>query len=114
MASNLLLYRCSLLAYQHGRAATAITGRAGRTVAIGSSGYGSRARNSIRLARNCYSSLNNNNAAFVIANDEKYGNKQNISLTPRLYDYILDNVREPEASTLWYMYNFFLAALGAL
>lgn len=33
---------------------------------------------------------------FVVANDEKYGNKQIISITPRLYDYILANVREPE------------------
>ncbi|KAF7822527.1 Tricin synthase 1 [Senna tora] len=33
---------------------------------------------------------------FVIANDEKYGNKQVVSLTPRLYDYVLKNVREPE------------------
>lgn len=35
-------------------------------------------------------------APFVVAEDEKYGNKQVISLTPRLYDYILSNVREPE------------------
>ncbi|XP_038684136.1 tricin synthase 1-like isoform X2 [Tripterygium wilfordii] len=33
---------------------------------------------------------------FVVAEDEKYGNKQVISVTPRLYDYILSNVREPE------------------
>ncbi|CAJ2659393.1 unnamed protein product [Trifolium pratense] len=33
---------------------------------------------------------------FVIASDEKYGNKQVVSLTPRLYDYVLENVREPE------------------
>ncbi|XP_058727446.1 uncharacterized protein LOC131598895 [Vicia villosa] len=33
---------------------------------------------------------------FVISSDEKYGNKQVISLTPRLYDYLLKNVREPE------------------
>ncbi|KAI4333392.1 hypothetical protein L6164_018213 [Bauhinia variegata] len=33
---------------------------------------------------------------FVIAHDENYGNKQVISLSPRLYDYILKNVREPE------------------
>ncbi|KAL6196716.1 hypothetical protein ACLB2K_032330 [Fragaria x ananassa] len=35
-------------------------------------------------------------SAFVVADDKKYGNKQIISITPRLYDYILDNVREPE------------------
>ncbi|XP_024157901.1 probable caffeoyl-CoA O-methyltransferase 2 isoform X3 [Rosa chinensis] len=34
--------------------------------------------------------------AFVVADDKKYGNKQIISITPRLYDYILANVREPE------------------
>ena len=32
----------------------------------------------------------------VIANDEKYGNKKVVSLSPRLYDYVLKNVREPE------------------
>ncbi|GMH07989.1 hypothetical protein Nepgr_009829 [Nepenthes gracilis] len=35
--------------------------------------------------------------AFVVASDDKYGNKQVISVNPRLYDYILGNVREPEA-----------------
>ncbi|GAB2276251.1 hypothetical protein Dimus_010982 [Dionaea muscipula] len=34
--------------------------------------------------------------AFVVAPDDRYGSKQVISLTPRLYDYILSNVREPE------------------
>uniref|UniRef100_A0A5B7CA08 Uncharacterized protein n=1 Tax=Davidia involucrata TaxID=16924 RepID=A0A5B7CA08_DAVIN len=34
--------------------------------------------------------------ASVVASDEKYGNKQVISVTPRLYDYLLTNVREPE------------------
>ncbi|CAL2253462.1 unnamed protein product [Prunus armeniaca] len=33
---------------------------------------------------------------FVVANDEKYGNKQVISITPQVYNYILANVREPE------------------
>lgn len=46
------------------------------------------------LRRNC--SLSSNAAApFIVADDEKYGNKQIISITPRLYDYILANVREP-------------------
>ncbi|KAG2676257.1 hypothetical protein I3760_12G044500 [Carya illinoinensis] len=36
--------------------------------------------------------------AFVVVNDEKYGNKQVISVTPCLYDYILANTREPEVS----------------
>ncbi|XP_057470135.1 uncharacterized protein LOC130759071 [Actinidia eriantha] len=34
--------------------------------------------------------------ASVIASDDKYGNKQVISVTPRIYDYLLTNVREPE------------------
>lgn len=33
---------------------------------------------------------------FVVANEDKYVNKKVISLTPRLYDYVLSNVREPE------------------
>lgn len=32
----------------------------------------------------------------VVSDDPKYGNKQVITITPRLYDYILTNVREPE------------------
>lgn len=32
----------------------------------------------------------------VISSDDKYGNKQVVSLTPQLYDYILANVREPQ------------------
>lgn len=38
--------------------------------------------------------------AFVVADDAKYGNKQVISLTPRLYDYVIANVREPEVSSI--------------
>ncbi|OMO64145.1 O-methyltransferase, family 3 [Corchorus capsularis] len=45
------------------------------------------------LTRNCSSSPK---APFIVADDEKYGNKQVISITPRLYDYILGNVREPQ------------------
>ncbi|TYG41053.1 hypothetical protein ES288_D12G144700v1 [Gossypium darwinii] len=46
------------------------------------------------LRRNC--SLSSDAAApFIVADDEKYGNKQVISITPRLYDYILANAREP-------------------
>ncbi|XP_027920651.1 uncharacterized protein LOC114178747 isoform X3 [Vigna unguiculata] len=43
-----------------------------------------------RLVRSCSTS------EFVLASDENYGNKQVVSLTPRLYDYVLKNVREPE------------------
>ncbi|KAL1206270.1 Tricin synthase 1 [Cardamine amara subsp. amara] len=46
-----------------------------------------------RLIRNCSIAAA---APFVVAEDEKYGNKQVISLTPRLYDYVLSNVREPK------------------
>ncbi|MED6151269.1 hypothetical protein PIB30_080937, partial [Stylosanthes scabra] len=44
-----------------------------------------------RLVRSCSTTSD-----FVIAGDESYGNKQVVSLTPRLYDYVLKNVREPE------------------
>nr|KYP59001.1 putative caffeoyl-CoA O-methyltransferase At4g26220 family [Cajanus cajan] len=43
-----------------------------------------------RLVRSCSTS------EFVVASDENYGNKQVVSLTPRLYEYVLKNVREPE------------------
>ncbi|KAL5176067.1 Tricin synthase 1 [Glycine soja] len=43
-----------------------------------------------RIVRSCSTS------EFVISNDENYSNKQVVSLTPRLYDYVLKNVREPE------------------
>lgn len=43
-------------------------------------------------------------SAFVVADDKKYGNKQIISITPRLYDYILDNVREPEVIELTFIF----------
>ncbi|KAJ3692634.1 hypothetical protein LUZ60_011729 [Juncus effusus] len=32
----------------------------------------------------------------VVTDDRKYGNKQVISLTPQLYDYLLSNTREPQ------------------
>ncbi|KAL1299892.1 hypothetical protein HN51_044456 [Arachis hypogaea] len=44
-----------------------------------------------RLVRSCSTTSD-----FVIAGDGSYGNKQVVSLTPRLYDYVLKNVREPE------------------
>ncbi|XP_010241082.1 PREDICTED: tricin synthase 1-like isoform X3 [Nelumbo nucifera] len=34
--------------------------------------------------------------SVIVADDDKYGNKQVISVTPQLYKYILANVREPE------------------
>ncbi|KAK7324422.1 hypothetical protein VNO77_27958 [Canavalia gladiata] len=43
-----------------------------------------------RVVRSC------STREFVIASDENYGNKQVVSLTPCLYDYVLKNVREPE------------------
>ncbi|KAK8469334.1 hypothetical protein PHAVU_005G051900 [Phaseolus vulgaris] len=42
------------------------------------------------LERSCSTS------EFVVASDKNYGNKQVVNLTPRLYDYVLKNVREPE------------------
>lgn len=44
-----------------------------------------------QLIRSC-----STNAFVVVNDDEKYGNKEVISVTPHLYDYILANVREPE------------------
>ncbi|KAK8570334.1 hypothetical protein V6N13_003021 [Hibiscus sabdariffa] len=44
------------------------------------------------LTRNC--SRSSNDAPFIVADDQKFSNKQVISITPRLYDYILANVRE--------------------
>ncbi|XP_042475353.1 O-methyltransferase MdmC-like isoform X2 [Macadamia integrifolia] len=34
--------------------------------------------------------------SVIVAKDGKYGNKQVISITPQLYDYMLANIREPE------------------
>lgn len=34
--------------------------------------------------------------AVVVSGDGKYGRKEIISITPRLYDYLLANVREPQ------------------
>ncbi|KAK0580567.1 hypothetical protein LWI29_003575 [Acer saccharum] len=50
-------------------------------------------KSNYRFARNCSVSSAD---AFIVADDDKYGNKQIISVTPRLYDYMLRNVREPE------------------
>ncbi|KAG8375371.1 hypothetical protein BUALT_Bualt10G0093100 [Buddleja alternifolia] len=36
------------------------------------------------------------NADTVVATDDSYGHKEVISVNPRLYDYLLANVREPE------------------
>ncbi|KAJ4847734.1 hypothetical protein Tsubulata_006908 [Turnera subulata] len=96
MASHTVLPgRCALPPYQNG-GVTVIHRRRDSTVAISTGGYGS-IRSCKRRNLSCFSTDKiTNGTAFVIANDEKYGNKQNISLTPRLYDYILSNVREPE------------------
>ncbi|KAI9182228.1 hypothetical protein LWI28_023287 [Acer negundo] len=50
-------------------------------------------KSNYRFARNCSVSSAD---AFIVADDDKYGNKQIISVTPRLYDYMLCNIREPE------------------
>lgn len=98
MATTWALHRCSCLAYQRATfAATVISGTPqGITVSIPSGGGGFRALKFFRLAKNYCSSPTSTDTAVVVANDDKYGNKQVISLTPRLYDYMLSNVREPE------------------
>ncbi|ESQ43875.1 hypothetical protein EUTSA_v10006151mg [Eutrema salsugineum] len=51
---------------------------------------------SLKLSRRLIGNCSMATAPFVVADDEKYGNKQVISLTPRIYDYVLSNVREPK------------------
>ncbi|CAH2063154.1 unnamed protein product [Thlaspi arvense] len=51
---------------------------------------------SLKLSRRLIGNCSVTAAPFVVADDEKYGNKQVINLTPRLYDYVLSNVREPK------------------
>ncbi|KAE8124580.1 hypothetical protein FH972_019448 [Carpinus fangiana] len=104
-SSSLVLHRCwSMLAYRgvafprrsprlmlnfHSVCATlAVKASSDRC----SSRFGTRTCNSKpnHLTRSCSAN------AFVVVEDEKYGNKQVISVTPSLYDYILANVREPE------------------
>ena len=51
-----------------------------------------------RRIRGCHASAHLQPS--VVADDPKYGNKQVIAITPRLYDYILTNVREPEVRFL--------------
>ncbi|KAL9673799.1 hypothetical protein QQ045_030061 [Rhodiola kirilowii] len=41
----------------------------------------------------------------AVTSEETYGNKEVISLTPRIYDYVLSNVREP-GNGISYMRNF--------
>ncbi|XP_065859963.1 uncharacterized protein [Euphorbia lathyris] len=94
MATTWPLHRCSSLAFQRATYAAAIVaGGPRRSFASGSCDF--RAWNWFFPSR-YYCSSSITNAAVVLANDDKYGNKQIISLTPRLYDYILSNVREPE------------------
>lgn len=38
------------------------------------------------------------NKDTVVATDDNYGHKEVISVNPRLYDYLLANVREPKVS----------------
>lgn len=40
--------------------------------------------------------------AVTIASDHSYGNKEVISVTPHIYDYLLTNVREPPVSFSWF------------
>lgn len=50
----------------------------------------------VHLKRSSYYCSCSSDPVVVVANDGKYGLKPVISITPRLYDYILSNVREPE------------------
>ncbi|XP_052187709.1 probable caffeoyl-CoA O-methyltransferase At4g26220 isoform X1 [Diospyros lotus] len=58
--------------------------------AIASVSRRSRARKSIRLQTRCCA------GSPAVASDRKYGNKQVISVTSKLYDYLLMHTREPE------------------
>ncbi|KAM7276514.1 hypothetical protein ACFE04_018380 [Oxalis oulophora] len=55
-----------------------------------------RSRKFNHLARNCSTTTVADAEPFIVSDDDKYGNKQIISITHRLYDYILSNVREPQ------------------
>ncbi|KAJ9540201.1 hypothetical protein OSB04_026707 [Centaurea solstitialis] len=55
-------------------------------------------RKSYLFTTNCV----NNVAAVTVASDHNYGNKQVISITPRVYDYLLSNVREPSVGSSWF------------
>ncbi|XP_058186144.1 uncharacterized protein LOC131303343 isoform X2 [Rhododendron vialii] len=85
-----------------GKYSTALLGRtSGRLLHISSpvaparGGRQVRARNSNRLPGSC-SFCCGVEASVAVASDDNYGSKQVISVTPRLYDYLLTNVREPE------------------
>lgn len=56
-------------------------------------------RKAYPLTTNCLS----DGAVTIAASDHNYGSKQVISVTPRVYDYLLTNVREPPVSS----YGFF-------
>ncbi|XVF72894.1 hypothetical protein PTKIN_Ptkin12aG0157300 [Pterospermum kingtungense] len=91
MATGFAVTRCHASAYQR---AVPFLSRPQRFHSLSSRTAESRfLKLNNNLGRNC-SSLSN--APFVVADDKKYGNKQVISITPRLYDYILANVREPQ------------------
>lgn len=91
MATGFVVTRCSASAYQR---AVVFLSRSRRFHPLSSRTAESRFLKLNNLVRNCSSS--SKNVPFIVADDEKYGNKQVISITPRLYDYILANVREPQ------------------
>ncbi|KFK35384.1 hypothetical protein AALP_AA5G278300 [Arabis alpina] len=82
MATGLALNRCSVPVY---RTADTFLNRPPISVV----------RN-LKFNRRLIGNCSITTAPFVTTEDEKYGNKQVISLTPRLYDYLLSNVREPK------------------
>ncbi|KAI9073888.1 hypothetical protein K1719_044160 [Acacia pycnantha] len=85
-AHKCCLLRPRLIARFHSSSATLAVKNRASHVSLGKWGHKWKRQ----FVRTCSTS------DFVIANDEKYGNKQVVSLSPRLYDYVLKNVREPE------------------
>ncbi|GKU87818.1 hypothetical protein SLEP1_g2155 [Rubroshorea leprosula] len=101
MASSLsVINPCSLFAYQPAVTAAAVFVRRDELSRRKFHSLSSRADSRTcklryrfnRLIRNCSSA----SPEVVVVDDKKYGNKHVISITPRLYNYILTNVRVPQ------------------
>ncbi|XP_039036674.1 O-methyltransferase MdmC-like [Hibiscus syriacus] len=90
MASIFAIIRCSASACQR---AIVYQSRPQRFHSLSSHAAKSRLIKLSNPMKNC--SLSSDAAPFIVTDDEKYGNKQVISSTPHLCDYILANVREP-------------------
>ncbi|XP_020524273.1 uncharacterized protein LOC18436427 isoform X2 [Amborella trichopoda] len=81
--------RChgKIRAHKHGK----VSSRSNGVTVLSSAFF----RGKIRIRGYCMLSTSPNGVA-VISSNENYGNKEVISVTPQLYEYILANVREPE------------------